>query len=356
MIKPKIFFLYLTARTKMLEDYKVGKEPTTFLYGLAELRKMGFVADFSDLAFSHFNILRLILQPLEKLHSWFLRYSLGFRFHQALLLWPLYRNYDVLICTQDSIGLPIAFLKRIGLIKSKVIYVSSNLTNVLVNPRFPQFLKFIKKNLQATEAIVCSSKKEKELLEKFLKRKVHFLADGIDTDFFVPKKTKSTIDILSVGKDPFRDYKTFFRAIKDLHLKISVVCNPENVKGFKIPNNTMLYSNISFRELRELYWKTKVVVLPMKETNKPQGHTVLLTAMAMGKKIIASDVPGITTSYDLKKYPGITLVKPENSQELTHEIAKKLKENAKNYFSKKFNQTISIKTYSKKIAQLISTL
>lgn len=354
---PTLFFVYLTPRKKMLTEFQEGREQSTFLYGLPELQKLGFKVGFSDIAYSEFNFLRHLIRPLELLQEHLLNYRLGFRLHVPLLLWPKFRNYDIVLCTQESVGLPFSFLKRVGIIKNKIIYFSSNLTNGIEMSQSKIMLNFIRDNLKSCEAVVCSSRKEQEILEEFLSKPVHFLPDGIDIDFFTPQtKTNPKIDILAVGRDLYRDFATLFKAVTDTSWKTIVVCTPDNIRCLTIPKNVKIMQNISSQTLRQLYDDSKIVVLPMKKTNKPQGHTVLMGAMAMYKPIIASDVPGINTSYALENYPAITLVPAENTTALKSAIKKtlmhlptlKAKQNARG--------AISTAHYARRLSNLITSL
>ena len=350
----KIFYFYLTPRKKLLHDFKSGIEPSTFLYGLPQLQQLGFEVNFSDLAYHPLNLLRPLLQPLEQLHMRLLAYPLGFRLHQALILYPLYKNADILFCTQDSAGLPIAWLKRIGLIKNKVIIVSSNLTNAIEQTKSKWMKNFIKKNLNSIELLICSSKKEQEILSHFLGRPVEFLADGIDTKYFMPaQKTKPSIDILSVGRDPYRDYQTLFAAVRNKPWRVTVVCTPDLLNNLRVPDNVTILTDRSMQELRQLFTQAKLIVLPMKKTNKPQGHSVLLTAMAMGKKIIASNVVGITSAYNLIEFSSIALVTPKNSKRLANAISIMLSNNQSLSNLSRLRSKISVKQYASKLHGLL---
>lgn len=356
--KPKLFFIYLTARNTLLKDYYAGKEPSTFLYGLPELRKLGYSADFSDLAYTKLNFLNYCFQPLERLHSYLLNYPVGFRIFQALLLLPAYQKSDVIISTQDSAGLPFLMLKRTGVIKNKLIYVSSNLTNALVKPKSTHVFDLLRKNLLCADAVVCSSRREQELLGNFLHKQVYFLPDGVDINYFQPTaSTRMTFDILSIGRDLYRDFDTLIKSVAKTSWQTKIVCSPEIAKSLKrIPKSVQILVNISSHELRRLYQETRLVVLPMKKTDKPQGHTVLLNSMSMEKPIIASDVPGITSAYDLTKYRGIQLVPPQDISSLNQAISRMLADPPQIKLSPKFRDSISTDDYAQRLSELIRQL
>ena len=355
---PRILYLYLTPRTSMLKNYELGRESSTFLYGLIELRQLGFQVDFFDTAYHHFTWLNYVFRPLENLLKFAYNYPrLGFRLQQALILLPKFKKYDIIFCTQDSAGLPIALFKKIGLIKNRVIYVTSNVTNAFEKPRCPCTVYFLKQILCAVDVIICSSKKEQEILQKKLQREIIFIADGIDTKFYKPIKTASyPIDILAVGKDYYRDYATLFGAVEKTHWKTVVVCEPENIAGLKIPANVSIRYKVSTLELRKLYAQAKILVLPMQPTDKPQGHTVLLSGMAMGKNIIASDVVGITTSYNLSHYSLIHLIPAHQSEDLRRILRSELSKPPQLLNNPEVRDSISTMHYAKKMAQITRDL
>lgn len=354
----KIFYVYRTERKKLLEDSQKGINHTTFLYGLPELKSLKFTVDFSDLAFQKSNLLRYILFPIEKLHSFLINYPIGFKLHQAILLWPLYRTYDVIVTTQDSAGLPFLLLKKLGLINSKIIYISNSLANALSTPRFSFMNHFIKLLLKSADSIICYSKKEQEILNKFVNRPVIFIPFGVDIKFFEPQKKKSVldIDVLSAGRDSFRDYQSLFKAVRNKNWKVTLACGPENIRNLKVPSNITLLFNIEPLQMRELYQRTKLVVIPMKNTHKTQGQVVFMEAVAMGKPIIASHVSGLTHGYSLKEYPQITLVNPESASDLRQAIHQQLTYPKRTLKTNMFRDSISTHIYAKKLANIIYTV
>src|SRR3989344_216694 len=353
----RVFYIYRTKRKSMWTAYKTGLSHSTFLYGLPELKKKGYQVEFSDAAYSPFNLLRYLLQPLENLNEYFLNYPIGFKLHQALLLWPKYRKADVIIATQDSAGLPILLLKLLGLVSPPVLYISNGLANSFQKARNQFYLIFIKRLLQKADALVCYSKKEQSILETFTQRRVIFIPLGIDTIFFKPDKntTKHPIDILAAGKDLFRDYSTLCHAVKNTTWKTTIACSPENIRGINIPKNVTLIYNATPQQMKQLYNQAKLVVVPMKQTHKTQGQVVFMEAAAMNKQIIASRVSGITHAYDLSEYDNLILVKPESPTALKKEIQRQLASgnSTRSLKSILFHDSISIQTYTNRLAGII---
>lgn len=278
------FYLYSQPRKKWERQVKLGLMPDHVLYGLNWLRKFGHQATYSDAAFTNFNLLTWLISPLQR---WLLqRFKVGFQLDQALLLLPQLRQADIIITTNDSCGLPVAWLKRLRLIKTPQIYFHIGFRN-------SQFLKTL---LKQPEALIDFS--------------VSPL--GVDINFFYPKKVKPQFDILAIGRDLDRDYATFFRAIKGLPLKAQVICDPKNLVGLTIPNNVTVNYSISYIKVRQAYWESKIVVIPTKP-HTVSGQISLMEALACGRPVIAANTPAL-------RLAPVTYYQPGQPGSLRHQI------------------------------------
>lgn len=259
-----IFYLYSQPRKGWERQVKQSRMPDHVLYGLNWLRKFGHKVTYSDIAFSRFNLLKWLISPLQR---WFLnRFGVGFQLDQALLLLPRLRQADVIITTNDSCGLPVAFFKWLGLLKTPQIYFHIGFKP---NPCLSRLLR-------QSEAVV------------------HFSTTppGVDTKFFHPQKLTPKFDILAIGRDPGRDYATLFQAIKDLPVKAKVICDPKNVADLTIPFNVDISYSVSYLEVRQAYWESKIVVIPTQK-NSVSGQITFLEALACGKPVIAANTKAL---------------------------------------------------------------
>lgn len=354
----KVLFIYRTAREGILSGYFKKTHPSTMLYGLVELRKKGVTVNFSDRAYSHLNILRYILQPFETLFIKLIQYPLGYKLHQALIMLPEYHKYDVIVCTQDSAGLPVLMLKKLGLINKKIIYICNNLVPLLRDKSNAYLRKFFLWHLQAADSIVCLSKVEKDIINKYLSPKAIHIPFGVDTKFFTPVATKYKYEILAVGRDILRDYSTLTKAIGNSEWKTAIVCSKNNLKSLLIPLNIDVFYDISPLELKRLYAKSKIVLIPMKNSvPKSQGQVVFLEATAMNKTVIASDVLGLTTAFDIKRYENLSLVKPGDPQNLHEQIARSLNNNSiRNFVNKPKRKLISMERFAQDLYKILNNL
>jgi glycosyltransferase involved in cell wall biosynthesis len=309
-----IFYLYSQPRKIWERQVKLGRMPDHVLYGLNHLRRLGHQVTYSDAGFSRFNLLKWPISPLQR---WFLhRFGVGFQLDQALLLLPRLRQADVIITTNDSCGLPVAFLKWLGLLKTPQVYFHIGFKS---NP-------YLSRLLRQPEALIDFT----------------ITPPGVDTKFFRPKKLKPKFDILAVGRDPGRDYRTLFQAVKDLPIKIKVICDPKNITGLSIPANVTVKHFASYLQVRQAYWQSKIVVIPTQK-HTVSGQISLLEALACGKPVIAANTPAlniVSTIY----------YQPERPQSLKRQIIKLLnhpkvqfnlpKHFSSYHFSRQLNQLI----------------
>ncbi len=127
---------------------------------------------------------------------------------------------------------------------------------------------------------------------------------AVDTDFWQPGD-RPTEMICSVGQE-MRDYGTLFEAIRGLDLPCHVAAGQglfnarflqqdweRNVGDRSIPANVTI-GRKRHAELRDLYARSRFVVVPILPSDNDSGITVILEAFAMGKAVICTDTPGQT--------------------------------------------------------------
>jgi len=125
--------------------------------------------------------------------------------------------------------------------------------------------------------------------------RVHFVFDKVDQKFFTPLTNECDNFILSVGNEQ-RDYELLLRAIEGTGIKLVVVAaspwSTNKVDGIRGQNVSFL-SGISFLELRNLYDRARIVVVPLQSVDYAAGANTILEAMAMAKPLILGRSSGI---------------------------------------------------------------
>src|SRR3990167_371092 len=357
----KLLFLYKTPRWNTYKNWKRGKGPDTILYGANHLKKLGYKVDFYDFTFSKFNPARWIFYPIFLLiHK---ASGLGFKMDQALCLLPIVNSYDCIISTIDTAGLPFLWLKKLGLLKKPLIYLSIDFA-FRIKSNNNWIFNWYKGLLKYADTIICYDEAEKKILKKFNKN-VYFFNVGIDRHYFAdskfkPKQKNKEMIILAFGRDRDRDYQTFVSAVSELKVKGEIVCSQENVKDVKLPSNINVSFNLSPRKLKEKIYVSDIVVIPIKNVKRPGGHLSLLDSMASKKPVIISGNKWTTSAYKFKNNEGSLYFEPENKKDLKDKInllinnpnlSKKLAINA--YRKTKIYST---KNFALKLADVIEKL
>jgi glycosyltransferase involved in cell wall biosynthesis len=275
-----------------------------------------------DYQYSIFNFTRPIFYLLE--HKIIKSIGMGFKVDQALALLPLMKNYDVLITSADSAGLPILALKKYRLLNKPVVYITSGLAGALINKKNTYIYKFYRDLLGQANVLVCYSQVEKEFFIKYTnlkKSQLKFVSLGVDYEYFRPKKNIKKDIICAVGLDSCRDYKTLFEAVKDLNIKVEIVCHTENIKNLSVPKNVKVHTLISISEVRKIYQRSIISVIPSYEKFRSTGQIVYLESASAHIPIIATKVKGLSTAFELKDNVHLLYSKEQDAQDLKEKIS-----------------------------------
>jgi glycosyltransferase involved in cell wall biosynthesis len=127
---------------------------------------------------------------------------------------------------------------------------------------------------------------------------------AVDTRFWRPQERDGDI-ICSAGQE-MRDYGTLLEALRGLEIPCHIAAGQglfdarfltrdwdRNVGDRSIPSNVTV-GRLPHAELRELYARSRFVVVPILPSDNDSGITVILEAFAMGKAVICTQSPGQT--------------------------------------------------------------
>ena len=140
-------------------------------------------------------------------------------------------------------------------------------------------------------------------LSKF-RNKFHYLPFTVDQTFWKKSNSCKTEDrnkkkkILFVGNDLNRDYSFLIDLASSLeNLDFTIVSNqvyevPKkllNVEHFK---SDWKNNRVSDEQIRELYEKSYISIIPLVETLQPSGQSVALQSMSMGLPVLITKTEG----------------------------------------------------------------
>lgn len=132
--------------------------------------------------------------------------------------------------------------------------------------------------------------------------KLYLVKHFVDQMFWSPRERETDM-ICSAGAE-MRDYRTLLGALRDLDIRCHIAADHVRVDrlGFARRIDTNGFSAIATpnvtigrktpTELRELYARSRFVVVPLAPSDTDNGITVILEAMAMGKAVICSRTQG----------------------------------------------------------------
>lgn len=133
--------------------------------------------------------------------------------------------------------------------------------------------------------------------------KVYLVKYPVDQRFWSPRPRETDM-ICSVGQE-MRDYPTLLEALRGTSLRCHIATDHVRVyrSGLRhrrldlqeigrAAGDNVTMGALPLPELRELYARSRFVVVPLLPTRSDNGVTVILEAMAMGKPVICSRTRG----------------------------------------------------------------
>jgi glycosyltransferase involved in cell wall biosynthesis len=171
------------------------------------------------------------------------------------------------------------------------------------NVRLP--LSLLKQNLHAV--VTWSTVQRRALIERlgYPAGKVYLIRHYVDQLFYRPRAVEE--DMICAAGAEMRDYATFKAAMRGTGLRCHIAADHVRVPGrLRLLNDRRIaISDVggahdagltegrkSLPELRDLYARSRFVVVPLLPSDTDNGVTCILEAMAMGKPVICSRTKG----------------------------------------------------------------
>jgi glycosyltransferase involved in cell wall biosynthesis len=210
-------------------------------------------------------------------------------------------EYDAIVTWGEKLSL--AMLLQQQLARATKPHIAMMYQFEKYNIRVP--LKILKENLHAV--VTWSSVQRRALIERigFPSERVYLIRHYVDQVFYSPRPAEEDM-ICAVGAE-MRDYATLLEALRGTGLRCHVAADHVRIPGrFRLLNDRRVpISALSARadiqttlgrksltELRDLYARSRFVVVPLFPSDTDNGVTVILEAMAMGKAVICSRTRG----------------------------------------------------------------
>ena len=313
----------------------VGAPARALLFGLDELRAGGAVV--------HHNLEGVASSPgwalradrtLNRIVR--LRGGYGGDFHSVLPSLRRLNAADVVFSTVDTVGIPLLLLRRSGLVRRPLVYVSIGLPERLARLSGRRVALRYADALRSVAAILAYSEYEAALLRDIVgagpsSPPVTFVPFGVDTDYFGPcPGVAPDVDVVSIGADPHRDFPLLVRiAARHPELGFRIVAGAVVARELgPLPANVELEVEIPFAEMRDRLARGRVVALPVRANSYSGATTVLLQALAVGRPVVVSRTPAIASGYGLVEAENCRLAEPGDEESFERALLETLADSA----------------------------
>ena len=266
-------------------------------------------------------------------------------------------RWEVVISSSFVDGLGLSIFQLLGLRRSTkhiIIDQAALSINAALYPILPIVMRRASK-------IICYTSAQANWWKKKL---------GSNKAVFIPYAIEDRGNMCATGEKDYifsgggssRDYATLVRAAKDVKAPFIIVAVKDPVtrktslEGIPIPINVTIHSMLPRDQFLQLIRESKIVVIPLKDTIRAGGQSVLLEAFAAGKPVIATRTSGMEDYVEDGK-TGI-LVKHNSPKELKIAIYSLLQnENLRKYLGhnarKAFETTYNIREIGKRVSEII---
>jgi glycosyltransferase involved in cell wall biosynthesis len=222
----------------------------------------------------------------------------------AVLAWACYRrrrHYDVIVTDGEQIGLPLAVLswwsrRRTAARHVMIVHIMSRTPKV----RLFQLLR-LRRHIDAF--LVYSSAQQAFAIDRLgmPAERVTLTPFMVDTAFFDPAGTDVRPDgpLIAAAGLECRDYVTMLDAVAALEVPVVIAAaspwskRTSGLDGLPLPANVTVV-RLDLFQLRDLYARSTVVVMPLHEVDFQAGITTILEAMSMGKAMVCTRTTGQT--------------------------------------------------------------
>lgn len=150
--------------------------------------------------------------------------------------------------------------------------------------------------------VLCNS--QREIAERVFRVPCRFIKGCVvDESFFCPDASVAEEDyVLSVGSES-RDYETLMRAAQRLPFRFKILssspwCRRKNQTRASVCSNIEFLSRVSYVEMRDLYRRARLVVVPLKNVTYAAGLNGVEEAITVNKPVIVSASRGIIDYVD----------------------------------------------------------
>lgn len=318
----RLDFVHFPGRIERLAAAQAGAAPTEFLFGAVELEWAGH-----DVRNHQVDPDRGVAKTARRLVDANAgRGHLAPHLSAAVLaetreLLPALREADVVIATTTATAVALATWRRAGRLRRPVVGIVAG----LLNSPWRRTRRFSTLPLlRRLHSVLYGPGELEALLGLGLEGRVHVVPFGVDAGFWTPGVGRPEREVLAIGNDGHRDWETLVAAAPQIPAPVRIRTRrrpPESLPANVTWEPSDWYTQLlSDAEVRELYRRAAVVVVPTKDVPQPSGQSVTLQAMACARPVVLSRTRGLWAPEELRDGENVVLTPPRDAAELARSV------------------------------------
>jgi glycosyltransferase involved in cell wall biosynthesis len=212
----------------------------------------------------------------------------------ALLAWRrLRREHTAVFSDSEHVGLILGMLLRLRRRRPRHTLLAHHLTP-------PKKRPFALLGRGGIDLLLLHSEAQRRLATGklgFAPERVEVVPYQVDTRFWQPREVVEGQDIICSAGLECRDYPTLAEAVDGLPVSVRIGAasnwsrKSDLLEGRPLPANVAAES-YDYLQLRDLYARSRFVVVPLIEIDFQAGITLILEAMAMAKAVVVTRTVG----------------------------------------------------------------
>jgi glycosyltransferase involved in cell wall biosynthesis len=265
------------------EEIAAGREPRLDVFELQEALQADLM-DFHDVDGAQSSFMRAARRALSPSAA------------LALLGADVADRYDAVLTTGEDIGIPFA-ARMLARAKAPAHTLIAHTLTPWKKRLFFHGLG-VQKRIQ--RVLVYATSEEKHAIDVLglPRASVRRIAFHADAKFFAPSAQKPEPDLACSAGQLLRDYDSLVAAVRELPVRVNIAAGSPWISQTLNPSQA-LPPNVNWRrysrfELRGLYERAAVAVVPIYQNDYQTGISTILEMMAMGKCVIVSRTRGQT--------------------------------------------------------------
>jgi len=200
------------------------------------------------------------------------------------------RRADIIVCVFEGGSLPLVLMRRLSAFRVPIVLWDLGLTEA-----WKLRERVLDVVVPRVDGIFVLSASQKPYIGKRWGRLggIEVIGQHVDTRFFAPALPAPDGPVLSIGEDVGRDFETFLAAVDgipaDFLIKTRLV-RSDRVLPSRV---SVMRERLDYLGLRDLYAKSRFVVIPLHAVPNASGVSSILEASSVGRALIVSDADSI---------------------------------------------------------------